>query len=156
MTTLDEALREIAALRARVEALEAGTGLFASDRDLDGDRGDPEVKFVPRGWRPLYKGRRYSQCDPEFLDALAEQLARSADHPKPGKEKYAPYDKLDAARARSWARRLRTGWKRRGAVMDAEFAEVGEDEQAPSPGFDAPGFEAPAFEAPPFGDEGPL
>lgn len=149
MSTLEDALREIAALRARIEALEGATGLFASDKDMAGPKGDPIVRFEPRGWRgATHKDKHYSECSPEFLDALAEQLSWSAANPREGKEKYASYDKLDAARARSWARRLRAGGSKGvtadGEIIDGQFAEVGE--------FEAPDFAAPDFD----GYEAPL
>lgn len=125
----EEMERDFAALAARlnravalVEDLAAASGLFASDKELDGPNGDPQVKFPPRNWAgPDCKGRKFSECPPEFLDALAEALSYSAKNPKVGKEKYAKWNELDAARARSWARRLRDGWK--GA---APVAGVGE------------------------------
>ena len=112
MSIDEEALRKaFAALQGRVAYLERALGLFASDEDLEGPRGDPVVKFAPRGWHgALQVGRRYSACEADFLEMLAESLAWSAGNPKAGKEKYAAYDRADAARARSWARRVRAGW----------------------------------------------
>lgn len=106
----EKALRAAyAELRARVSYLEAASGLFASDEDLDGRNGDPVVKFAPRQWTgDVFVGRPFSECSPEFLEMLAESLQYAADNPKPDKEKYAPYNRRDAARARSWARRIRS------------------------------------------------
>lgn len=156
MKTLEEALRAIASLTARVASLEAASGLFASDKDLDGQRGDPVVKFVPRGWRPIYKGKRFSGCDPEFLDALAESLAWSAEHPREGKEQYAQYDKLDSARARGWARRLRAGWRRAAPAVSTVEGEIIDGQYAEVEPFASTSFEAPDFEAPSFDEESPL
>lgn len=48
----------------------------ASDRDLDSQYGDPEVKAKdPRDWTgPPMKGNHFSQCPPEYLDLLADRL----------------------------------------------------------------------------------
>src|SRR5271155_5679834 len=106
-------------LRDRVDALERASNLFASDADLDGRNGDPVVKFDLRDWSgPSVKGKHYSECSPEFLDMLAERLHYTSEHPKEGKEKIAQYAKRDSQRARSWARRMRTGWKPPGADED--------------------------------------
>lgn len=84
------------------------SGPIASAADLDGQHGNPTVRFDPRAWKgSSFKGRTYSECDPEFLETLAESLDYSAGHPKPGKEQYAKNDARDAARARGWAERLR-------------------------------------------------
>lgn len=122
----------IAALTARVDALETASGLYTTDADLDGQYGDPTVKFTPRRYAgPDVKGQRFSQCPPEALDAIAEALTYSAAHPKEGKEKYAKYDADDARRARSWARRIRAGWKAPPSMASS----------AESPDFAAPAFE---------------
>jgi hypothetical protein len=109
--SIDEAkLREaFTALQRRVTELEILCGLFVPERELDTPRGNPQVKFPPRGWGDEWKGKRFSECPPDFLDALAESLSYAAAHPKAGREKFAEWNKLDAARARSWARRLRAG-----------------------------------------------
>lgn len=108
---MDEvALKELAELRQRVELIERASGLFADDRDLDGQYGDPQVKFMPRDWRGKnVVGLRFSECPTEFLDMLAESLAWSAANPREGKEKFAKYNAADARRARGWARRIRLG-----------------------------------------------
>jgi hypothetical protein len=82
----------------------------ASDRDLDGPHGDPTVRFKPRDWNGEdFKGCKYSTCSPEFLDVLADALEYFA--AKGSDPKKAGYDRKDAARARGWARRIRSGWK---------------------------------------------
>lgn len=98
---MDEiAMNELAELRQRIEILERATGLFATDADLDGQYGDPSVRLNPKSWRgPSFIGKRFSQCPPEFLDAMAGYL------------KYARGNGLDAKRARGWARRKRLGWQ---------------------------------------------
>jgi hypothetical protein len=130
-------------LQARVDELENAAGLYASDKDLDSPRGDPQVKFMPREYvGPDLKGRRFSQCTPEALDVLAERLTYTSTHPREGKEKFAKYDADDARRARSWARRLRNGWK----PPRSEAPEFPGDPLPESPGFEAPTFEAPEFD----------
>jgi len=89
---------------------------IASDKDMDGRYGDPEVRFDPRDWtgNPC-KGRKFSQCPAAFLEMLAETLdyfAAKNDEEKAvtanGKPK-SFFDRADAARARGWAKRIRDG-----------------------------------------------
>jgi hypothetical protein len=105
----ERALRAaFAALQARVAYLERCCGLFATDADLASPKGNPTVRFELRDWRgPEQKGKRFSDCDPAFLDQLAEYLQWSADNPKEGKKQYAAGNRADAKRARTWARRIR-------------------------------------------------
>lgn len=85
----------------------------ADDKDLDGKYGDPEVKFLPRDWTGEdFKGQHFSDCDPAFLDMLAEMFDYFAQKAEEKNETYngkptAPYKRKDAARARGWARRIR-------------------------------------------------
>lgn len=89
----------------------------ASDADLDGKYGDPEVKAKdPRDWTgaPM-KGRRFSECPPEYLDMVAERLdyfSAQITGTSEEDQKKLRFNKLDAARARGWAARRRAGWKR--------------------------------------------
>lgn len=97
----------------------------ASDRDLDSQYGDPQVKKQPRGWNgPNQVGKRYSQTSPEFLDMMADFLDWKAGkndedaadetaeaEDRSSAKKFAKYARADAARARGWAARLRAGWK---------------------------------------------
>ena len=90
-------------------------GAEATDRDLDGDYGDPIVKAKsPRDWtgEPML-GRKFSECPPEYLELVAERLDYFAEQSEAknelasnGKPK-AYYSRLDAARARGWAARIR-------------------------------------------------
>ncbi|MBL8601577.1 MAG: hypothetical protein JNK72_06620 [Myxococcales bacterium] len=84
------------------------------DADIDGPRGDPEVRFVPKRWQGAdFKGQKFSQCDPEFLDMLASSydwFAQQDDEKGVTDAKGNPkskWSRLDAARARAWAARLR-------------------------------------------------
>jgi hypothetical protein len=107
-----------ASLKALVGRASAQTtsATVASDADLDGQYGDPEVKAKdPRDWTgPSMKGLRFSRCPAEYLDMVADRLdyfcstnpgATEEDHKK------LKYQRLDAARARGWAKRIRAGYK---------------------------------------------
>ena len=144
---LEPTRRAFADLRDRIGAIEQRLGMYASDEDLDGPRGNPTIRFTPKRFRgPGYVGKRYSEASPEFLDVLAEALQYSADHPKEDDSdgKKAGWNKTDAARARAWARRIRAG-----VVPPPPEARALAGETEPP---QAPSFEAPAFEAPSFGE----
>lgn len=125
-------LEAIAAMEQRIMAKLDGrikdqiaerAGLLATDADLDGQWGNPEVKKNPPRWQgDSCVGRRLSECPPEFLDELAafsdwkagkdeEAAPALAEEDAAKKRKYAGYARKDAARARGWAARLRAGWK---------------------------------------------
>lgn len=99
-------------------------GMIASDRELDSQYGDPEIKMVdPRDWSgDSMKGRHMSECPPEYLDIMADRFdyftekaegdISGEDDPdvvKKLKDKIK-YNNKDSARARGWAKRLRGGW----------------------------------------------
>lgn len=92
----------------------AATPRIASDRELDGQYGNPPLKFMPRDWSgPSFKGCRFSECPAELLDLVAETFeyfARKAEETgelaNNGKP-VAPYKRMDAAKARGWAKRRR-------------------------------------------------
>lgn len=91
---------------------------IATDRDLDGQYGDPAVKFMPRDWTgPSFKGRRFSECPVPLLEMLAEtfdyfaQQAEQKDERTDKGKPVAEFKRADAARARGWAKRIRDGWK---------------------------------------------
>lgn len=110
LRSIDASLK---ALVGRQAPATAAPGV-APDRDLDGPYGDPEIKAKdPRDWTgaPM-QGRRFSQCPAEYLDLLAERLDYFSGKNSAGTEdeqKKARYQKLDAARARGWAARIRAG-----------------------------------------------
>ena len=86
------------------------------DADIDGPRGDPEVRFMPKRWTGTdCKGRPFSACEPEFLDLLAdayEWFAQRDDESNAVDKNGGPkskWSRLDAARARAWSARLREG-----------------------------------------------
>jgi hypothetical protein len=130
----------------------------ANDRDLDSKWGDPDVKFHPRDWKgEACKGRRMSECPPEFLDLLAgtfDYFAKKADETgettNAGKP-VAPYKRKDAARARGWAHRIRGGWRPETVDEPAagSLAEGFGDPAEPS-GFDVSGFEEVDADSIPF------
>ncbi len=78
--------------------------------DLDNAHGNPIVKAKdPRDWTgDNMNGRHFSECPPEYLDMLAERYDYFASREEDAKKKR--YNELDAARARGWAARLRSGW----------------------------------------------
>lgn len=108
---LKELLAQVKALSAKVNRV-AG---IAPEWKLDGEKGDPEIRFDPKIWRgESFKGQRLSDASPEYLDVLADSFDWMADNPKEGKEKYASRDRETAALARGWAERKRGGWKTAG------------------------------------------
>ena len=100
----------------------------ANDSVCNGPHGDPVVKAKdPRDWTgPPMKGRKFSECPPEYLDLLADRYDYFATKDD-ADEKAVKYAKLDAARARGWAARLRGGWVApapappSGGFADADF-----------------------------------
>lgn len=135
-------------------------GNAAPDRDLDSQWGDEQIKKDPPRWKKAggasYEGSHMSECDPEFLDVLAEfkeWTAGQNDEKAHGNgpdgakfAKYAGYDRKSAARARGWAARLRSGW-----------TAPARDDTPPSGGFDggaAPsgGFDGGSFDPDGFGE----
>lgn len=113
LSTLEEIQRDVATIKARMGSAPVGTGTgggVASDADLDSERGNPTIKKDPPKWSgDSFIGCRYSECSPEYLESLAGFLDWKADRPQAGKEKYADYDRRDAARCRGWAARIRAG-----------------------------------------------
>ncbi len=128
--------------RAAAPPASAG-GEVASDADLDSARGNPEVRFVPKRWSGAdMKGRRYSECEPEFLDMLADALdwfAQRDDESgavdKNGNPK-SKWGRLDASRARGWSRRIRgdRGDGMGAGVMSRASSPAGGASRGPSAG----------------------
>lgn len=111
---LVQVLEEVRATRLLIEA--RAEGPLATDADVDDQYGDPAVKFDPKGWRgPAHKGLKMSACAPEFLDAYARTLDVMAKKDDEKKRLYkgrpaSRYSRIDAARARRWAYRIRCGY----------------------------------------------
>lgn len=83
-------------------------GAIASDDDLDGRYGNPEIRRDPPRWTgESMVGRKYSDCPPEYLDTLAGFHDWRADQDDKKGDPRAKWPRLDAARARGWARRIR-------------------------------------------------
>lgn len=117
----------------------------ASDRDLDSQFGNPEVKAKdPRDWTlGTMKGKRFSECPAEYLDLVADRLDFFIEQAKSDLEdpandanqadirKKIKYDRLDASRARGWAKRIRAGYvapvEPEGFPSDAPAATVPDD-----------------------------
>ena len=114
LRSIDASLKALVARQAPATAAPSTGAKVASDADLDGTWGDPEVKAKdPRDWtgEPM-KGRKFSECPAEYLDLLAERLDYFAEKNAAGTEdeqKKARYQRLDASRARGWAARIRAG-----------------------------------------------
>ena len=123
LATLEAIQKDVAEIKRTLPGASTANGAgslgdVASDRDLDGDRGDPTIKYglKEKYWIGRdYAGYRFSETEPEFLDAMAKYLdacAYMADKdPDEKKRGAARFKRLDAARARGWAARLRNGWK---------------------------------------------
>lgn len=125
LRSIDASLKQLVK-QARAEA----GGTIASDRDLDGKYGDPELKVMPRDWTgPSYKGRRLSECPAALLDLAAEMFeyfARQADEKNERTNAGKPvgdYRRADAARARGWAKRIRDGKHRQAPDVAAGDAD---------------------------------
>lgn len=86
-------------------------GPAVNDAVCNGPHGDPVVKGKPpRDWTGAsMDGRHFSECEPEFLDLLADRFDYFATKPENDATKQR-YAKLDASRARAWAARKRNGW----------------------------------------------
>ena len=121
MATSEEVLDLLRSIDASLKQLVAQSRArqpkaVASDSDLDGKYGDPELKFKPRDWTgPSFKGRRFSECPPDLLDLVAdscEWFGRQADEKGEFTDRgkaVGDYKRADAARARGWAKRMREG-----------------------------------------------
>jgi hypothetical protein len=86
------------------------SGAIASDADLQGQHGDPQIRMRVKDWSgPDMKGKRASQCPPEFLDLYADLLdwAAGKEEADSEKKRFAPLTRKDAARCRAYARRKR-------------------------------------------------
>ena len=75
--------------------------------DIDGPHGDPVLKARdPRDWTgESMVGRTMSRCPAEYLDLLADRYDYFAGNETDPKK--ANYNRLDSARARAWAVRIR-------------------------------------------------
>jgi len=97
---------ECAAIKARLAATPAKADL--PEVDIDSEYGNPVVQKDPPRWKgDSFVGSPYSLCSAEYLRGLAGFLQwKAKKNAEEGKEKFAKYDLLDAARALAWAKRL--------------------------------------------------
>jgi len=81
-------------------------GSIATDAEMAGKYGDPEVRLNPRDWAgESFKGSKFSECPPDFLDLLAIVFDDFAAQESDPKKK--TYKLRDAKLARGWAARKR-------------------------------------------------
>lgn len=117
---LEAALARIAAVESgaqrRVAEQVESEKKVADDYDLDSEWGDPKIRYglKEKHWKQqpdTHVGRRFSECEPEYLDAFARYLDACAYMARKDggedNEKKAKYKSRDAARARGWAARVR-------------------------------------------------
>lgn len=137
LASIDASLKALVSRQSAPQAAPANAPAVASDRDLDGPYGDPEIKARdPRDWTgaPML-GRKFSQCPAEYLDLLAERFDYFAEKNGAGTEdeqKKARYQRLDAARARGWAARIRAGVVKPAPAEPAPtWAEPDDDDGVP-------------------------
>lgn len=99
----------------------ASTGTIASDSDLDGEHGDQLVKKDPARYNgPKMAPRKMSHGSAGWLDAVAELNDwRAGKTEEEGKD--SKWARLDAARARGWAARIRAGHKPPAVAEDPEW-----------------------------------
>ena len=105
------------------------------DADLDGKYGNPEVRLTPSKWSgPDYKGWKFSDCPPDFLDMMSDMLDAIArkQAQDPAKAKFADWSAKDAARARAWAERLRKNQSKTVAADDWDAAPMAGETDDPS------------------------
>jgi hypothetical protein len=119
LKSIDASLKQLVAIamakRGGASPGPAG-GDTASDRELDGQYGNPTVKFDPRDWHgDSYKGAKFSSCPADYLDLLAgafdyfaEKAERAGEKTDKGKP-VAEFKRKDARLARGWAQRVRAG-----------------------------------------------
>jgi hypothetical protein len=130
MATGEDALRVLKSIDAKLEVIagllasggaprkaDTPAARIASDEELDGEYGDPDIKAKsPRDWTgPSMTGKRFSECPAEYLDLVAERLdyfaEQNANDVDPEMKKKARWNRIDASRARGWAARIRKGYK---------------------------------------------
>jgi hypothetical protein len=134
-------LAELSVSRSRPAAEVAPAAVeIASDADLSGPYGDPEVRKDPPRWTgQSYAGCRMSDCPPDYLENLAsffDWKARKDDESNAVDGKGNPKSKwarLDASRARGWSRRNanKPGRPKPAAPKAAEAVPGFDEDQVP-------------------------
>lgn len=116
-----EACEKSAAILERMEKRSSAKDPkpVATDQELDDPKwGDPEVRKDPPRWKGSPQAPCHmNECPPDYLECLAdffdwqagkaEEKNECTDKGKP----IAPYRRADAAKARGWAKRNRSGRK---------------------------------------------
>lgn len=130
---IDAIMRLLTVTKGKQEtaaATVAGTIGAAPDSDLDGEHGDPLVKWDPKKWTgESYVGKRFSQCSPEYLDSVAGLCKwRAKKAVEEGKDPKWP--NIDASRAIGWAARIRAGWV---APVGSDFGSDAADPEGEIP-----------------------
>ena len=128
----------------------------ATANDLDGQYGNPTIKFNPKDWLGAdFRGRKMSECPAGFLDKYAEvkdyfgdQAEATGKTTAKGKPT-APYERQDAARARGWAQRIRDGKHVQTTDTGDDHDQRGADDDDWASGHDHDG----PGDVPPPGDE---
>lgn len=97
-----EAARRPAPRQAAIKP--ASSGEVATDRELDGQWGNPEIRFDPRDWKgDSYKKQHFADAPSDYLLMLAEAFESMAATEQDEKKK--GYKRKDAKLARGWAKR---------------------------------------------------
>ncbi|MFM1749021.1 MAG: hypothetical protein RLZZ188_2687 [Verrucomicrobiota bacterium] len=127
MATIDDVLAILTRIEAKIDARPAAAspaaaspeaGRIATDAEMNGPKGNPEIRRDPKDWTGgSYVGAQMSDCPADYLEMLAglyEWMARKDDEAGARGEKdpkgYARSGKWkwqDAALARGWAARAR-------------------------------------------------
>jgi hypothetical protein len=123
---LDRIERQLAAIAAHLGiGAKPAAGAFraaaqvATDSDLDGQYGNPEIRRDPKDWKgESFVGRCFSDCPAEYLDLVAnlndwrakkdDEAGAAGEVNSKNKPKDGHFARLDAARARGWAARARS------------------------------------------------
>lgn len=129
LASIDATLKAVLAALKAAPTAAAPPVSMATDADLDGKYGNPEIKAKdPRDWtgEPM-KGRKMSECPAPYLDMVAERLdyfattAETENKLTSSGKPVAPYNRADAKRARGWAARIRAGYVAPSRDDDAEI-----------------------------------
>jgi hypothetical protein len=115
---IDEVISLLTSMKLQLDAIDKRLSAVKKDNvastvsdDLDGKYGNPKVFHKLKDWDEDMKGRQYSECPSEFLLKLAGLLEWIANQQEAEEELTAQgkprcgYTRLDAARARGWAKR---------------------------------------------------
>lgn len=116
--TIDEKQDAILALLA--ELIDMMPKPVATDREMNGDHGDPTMKFETKSTVGV-KGKRFSELTEKQLEALAHTFDFFAKKNSVEKPDDAKWDREKAKLARGWAKRKREGWQPKAGSSAALF-----------------------------------